>query len=317
MGLPTGDIMKSSIIFASITLLCLSSTTTVIGQKKSCELNIIGTWRVVSPDNQNHLLYRFEPDSKLTVLSRKDKSSDLREIGSASYKLDNPKAPKTISFVPLKEGDYFSGGQTTMEITGYDDRSLTCVKPGFGASRWIREDQSRYFLILAGRSGVFYDRSGPTFPMLIKFDGRKTQIDAVGIYFSGGKPYFGTVPEDARKEFINDSHRSSEVVLRLEISGTQYETVLKIMRTWERRANEGALLYPDISMDNILLVKQVTESLNQCGEKIKLYNLDWGIGDHISENNPPSLSPFFYFKELKRLNEPLHIRDEKFNEFRK
>ena len=54
-------------------------------------------------------------------------------------------------------------------------------------------------------------------------------------------------------------------------------------------------------MDNILLVKQVTETLNQCGATVKLYTLDWGIYDYISENNPPSLAPFLYFKELKRL----------------
>ena len=67
-------------------------------------------------------------------------------------------------------------------------------------------------------------------------------------------------------------------------------------------------------MNNILLVKEVTESLNQCGEKVKLYNLDWGFEDDISEHNKPSRVPFLYFKELKRLNESLHISDKKFNE---
>ena len=67
-------------------------------------------------------------------------------------------------------------------------------------------------------------------------------------------------------------------------------------------------------MDNILLVKQVTETLNQCGATVKLYTLDWGIYDYISENNPPSLAPFLYFKELKRLNESLHIPDVRFQE---
>jgi len=45
-----------------------------------------------------------------------------------------------------------------------------------------------------------------------------------------------------------------------------------------------------------------------------LYTLDWGTYDYISENNPPSLAPFLYFKELKRLNASFHIPDDKFQE---
>src|SRR5262245_16595187 len=113
---------------------------------------------------------------------------------------------------------------------------------------------------------------------------------------------------------MKDSGAASDVMLRLEIAASQYERGLKILLTWDRRAKEGNLLYPDIFMDNVLRVKQVTETLNQCGSAIKLYNLDWGIYDYISENNPPSLAPFLYFKELKRLNESLHIPDVKFQE---
>ena len=116
--------------------------------------------------------------------------------------------------------------------------TLICMTAtGFGQKKCElnnhKVDQSRYFIVLAGRSGVFYDRSGPTFPMLIKLDGREIQVDAVGIYFSGGKPHFGIIPEDSRNEFV---------VLRLEINEAQYERGLKIVRTWERRVREAALL---------------------------------------------------------------------------
>jgi hypothetical protein len=45
-----------------------------------------------------------------------------------------------------------------------------------------------------------------------------------------------------------------------------------------------------------------------------LYRLDAGGYDYISNNNPPSLTSYFYFKELKRLNESLHVPDVKFQE---
>jgi hypothetical protein len=175
----------------------------------------------------------------------------------------------------------------------------------------------RHFLILAGRSGTFYDKSGPAFPMLIKSDGERTQVDAVGIYSIQGKRMFGSVPAETYQEFMKESRAASDVMLRLEITPAQYQRGLKILQTWDRRAREGALLYPEISLDNILLVKQLTESLNQCGEKeIKLYRLDWGLEDKISDDNPASLVPFLFFKEMRRLNESLHLRDDKFQEYR-
>jgi hypothetical protein len=127
---------------------------------------------------------------------------------------------------------------------------------------------------------------------------------------------FGSVPAETYQEFMKEPRAASDVMLRLEITPAQYERGLKILQTWERRAREGALLYPDISLDNILLVKQVTESLNQCGEKVNLYRLDWGVEDKISDGNPSPQVPFLFFKEMRRLNESLHLRDEKFQEYR-
>jgi hypothetical protein len=173
----------------------------------------------------------------------------------------------------------------------------------------------RHFLVLAGRSGTFYDNSGPAFPMLIKLDGERAQVDAVGIYSVQGRRMFGPVPEESYQEFMKEPRAASDVMLRLEITPAQYDRGLKILRTWDRRAKEGALLYPDISLDNILLVKQLTESLNQCGEKINLYKLDWGVEDKISDGHPSPQVPFLFFKEMRRLNESLHLRDEKFQEY--
>jgi hypothetical protein len=152
--------------------------------------------------------------------------------------------------------------------------------------------------------------------MLINLDGGRTQIDAIGIYFIQGRRLFGPVPEEIYQEFMKEPRAASDVMLRLEITSAQYERCLKVLQTWERRAREGAMLYPNVAMDNILLVKQVTESLDKCGEKIKLYNLDWGVDDKISDDNPSSRVPFLYFKEMRRLNESLHLRDDKFQEYR-
>ena len=175
----------------------------------------------------------------------------------------------------------------------------------------------RYFIVLASRRGTFYDKTGPAFPMLIKLDGERTQVEAVGTYSFRGNRKFGTVPEESYREFMKEPSAASDVMLRLEITSSQYERGLKVLREWDRRAREGALLYRKAPMNTLLLVKEVTESLNQCGEKeIKLYKLDWSVEDTLSDEIPPAQVPFLIFREMRRLNESLHVRDDKFQEYR-
>ncbi|HEU4386913.1 MAG TPA: hypothetical protein VFV34_03885 [Blastocatellia bacterium] len=309
--------MKTSAIQFLLILVFLAAAPSSFGQK-GCALNLVGTWS--TGNSPSPVLYRFGEDATVTALSQSGSQSELREIASANYVLDDPKAPKLILIKAAKEGSEFPLGTTAIDITGYDDTSFTCKINGYGEGRWTRVDTNRYFMVLAGRRGIFYDSSGPTFPMMIKTDGRQTQIDAVGIYGTGGYWSFGPVPAETYNYFMKEPPRSdSEVMLRLEITGVQYQRALNIVRTWARRVREGDLLYPDLPMDNILLVKQVTESLNQCGERVKLYKLDWSLEDRISsssprDDNPISRTPFMYFQELRRLNESIHVGDEKFRD---
>jgi hypothetical protein len=111
--------------------------------------------------------------------------------------------------------------------------------------------------------------------------------------------------------------------LRLEINSRQYERALKIIKEWERRDREGALLYTTARetldnatyLNNILVVKAVTETLNQCSEDVNLYPLNYiQKDDWISDKYSSALVPFYYFQELRQRNEARHIPDKKFQE---
>jgi hypothetical protein len=170
----------------------------------------------------------------------------------------------------------------------------------------------RHFVVLAGSSAVFYDGSGPAFVMLQRLDpaAHESEIGAVGIYADDQRrPRFGAVPSARYNAFLRESENPRDVMLRVEITDAQYRGVLAVLRTWDRRARENALLYPDVALDNILLVKQATEELNRCGPLLELHPLDWGLDDDISENNDPLAIPLEYFKQLRQLNESLHIPD--------
>jgi hypothetical protein len=239
-------------------------------------------------------------------------ATDKVETSVATFTLDNAKAPKRISFVSRDGGGALTKGESSMEVTSYGDSSFRTITPGSTAIRWRRVDLFRHFLVFAGRRGVFYDGGGPAFPMLIRTDGRKTEIDAVGVFSLRGNVSFGPIPADTYTSFMKEPLNDAEVMLRLEISAPQYERSLRILKTWVRRARNAELLYVDPHLDNILLIKQISESLNQCGETVKLYKLDWGVNDYISDRNLPSRAPFLFFKEMRRRNETLHVRDDKF-----
>ncbi len=188
--------------------------------------------------------------------------------------------------------------------------------PAFAATaceeeaRWVGDGSTRHFVVLAGRSNVFYDSSGPAFVMLIKTTADVADVGAIGIYAGPDRNgAFGVVPTVAYEEFLREPRGASDVMLRVEVKGPQYQRVLEVLRTWERRVREQALLYLEPSMNNILVVKQATEELNRCGQTLAPYQLDWGLEDDISENNLATRIPFEYFKELRRLNEPKHVPD--------
>jgi len=232
-----------------------------------------------------------------------------------------PKAPdKQVAFTATGSNRIFGRTNATMKIVSYDDSSLTCEIPGVkGTVRWTRVDPDRYFIVFVARQNEFYDKSGSAFPMVIKLAGGVPKIDAAGTYSDHGKLTFGGVPAEIYKDYLREARGDSEVILRLEINSQQYERALELVQEWQRRARENALLYrpPDsnVALNNLLLLRSVTETLNLCQNDIDLYKLDYSYpGDWISDNYRPEFVPFYFFKELRRRNEARHIEYKKFQE---
>jgi hypothetical protein len=155
--------------------------------------------------------------------------------------------------------------------------------------------------------------------MVVKLAGGVPKIDAAGTYSKHGKAVFGAVPLEVYKDYLREARGDSEVILRLEINSQQYERAAKVVQEWQRRARENALLYrpPDgiVSLNNLMLVRDVTQTLNLCQNDFDLYKLDYDYPrDWISDSYGPEFIPFFFFKELRRRNEARHIEYKKFQQ---
>jgi len=314
--------MKLTVLISLLAIMLLGSTAVFAQEKKSCSFDIVGTWKTqVSPNEA--ALYRFDSNNGVTVLSDLGKG-EPRQIANAKYEVINELGkPESISFTATGKNQIFGAVGKTMKLVSYDDTSITCAIPGSGTIRWTRVDPDRYFIVLAARTGEFYDTSGSAFPMVIKLAGGVSTIDAFGLYLTKQGRALGTVPPDVYKKYLREARNDSETTLRMEINSRQYERALKIIKEWERRDREGALLYTTAAetlddatyLNNVLVVKAVTETLNQCSESVNLYPLNYvHKDDWISNKFGTRFVPFYYFKELRQRNEARHIDDEEFQE---
>jgi hypothetical protein len=315
--------MKLNAIISLLAIILLGSTATALAQeKKSCTFDLVGTWKAqVSPTEA--VLYRFDSKDGVTVLSDLG-TGEPHQIATAKYEINKELGkPESVSFTATGKNRIFGAVRKTMKLVSYDDTSITCEIPGIGNTRWTRVDPDRYFIVLAARNGEFYDKTGSAFPLVIKLAGGVPTIDAFGVYFGKDGRAFGTVPPDVYKKYLREARNDSETTLRLEINSRQYDRALKIIKEWERRARENTLLYvtagetldDPTSLNNILVIKAVTETLNQCSADVNLYPLNYVVKDDwITEKFGSAFVPFYYFKELRQRNEARHIDDKKFQE---
>ena len=315
--------MKFAAIISLLAILFLGSTANTLAQEaKSCSFDIVGTWKAQVSSTEARL-YKFDGDGVVTVLSASGAATP-HQIATAKYEVIKELGkPDSVSFAASGKNRIFGAARKTMKLVSYDDTSITCAIPGMGATRWTRVDTDRYFIVLAARQGEFYDTSGSAFPIVIRLAGGVSTIDAFGIYLTKEGRAFGAVPPDVYKNYVREARNDSETTLSLEINSRQYERALKIIKEWERRDREGALLYTvdkdnyedPVSLNNILVVKAITESLNQCSRDVDLYPLNYVVGDDwITDKVKSAFVPFYYFRELRRRNEARHIPDQKFLE---
>jgi hypothetical protein len=315
--------MKVTGIISLLAIILLGSTATALAQeKKSCSFDLVGTWKAQVSSTEARL-YQFDDKGVVTVLAASG-TAQPRQIATAKYEVINELGkPESVSFTASGKNRIFGAAKNTMKLVSYDDTSITCAIPGIGTTRWTRVDPDRYFIVFAARKGEFYDKTGSAFPMVIKLAGGVPTIDAFGVYLAKDGRAFGAVPQNVYKNYLREARNESETTLRLEINSRQYERALKVIKEWERRDREGALLYTTTAetlddatwLNNILVVKAVTETLNQCSADLNLYPLNYVIKDDwITDKFGSAFVPFYYFKELRKRNEARHIPDQKFQE---
>jgi hypothetical protein len=308
------DFMKRQIFLISFPIILLATSAFGFGQA-GCGFNITGDWESTAPGQAGPRIYRFSPDGVVSVFSDAAKGQQPHTLGRAAYRLDNSQAPKVLEFRPIRGEGAFPWGSAKLDVARFDGASFTVVSSSSGSTAWARRDPNHYFIVLAAHRGTPPHKGGPAFATLIKTGGAEPQIESFGLFYRDGERLNGAVPDELYRQFLTEPVSQEDTVLRLQLTQQQFERGLKIVQDWQKRAREGTLLFPSYSYLNIVFpLKELVESLDQCGENVRLHQLTWMLDDEIGANVPQWELAFQYIRRLRQLNENLHVTGAQFNQ---
>jgi hypothetical protein len=281
----------------------------------NCDFDIAGTWEAVLArgDAPVPARYRFAGNGMVVTLSRDATANEwVEKAGAAShfYRLDDPKAPSLIEFL----GADAATRRGSMEISEFDDGSFTTLDANSEPTRWVRVDPEHHFILFTALRGDVA-KGGPAFATLVRAgaDGRSS-VESFGIYFAEGLAIVGAIPTALSGKHLVESRLETESMLRLELTRTEYDRAMAVLRSWDRRARENKMFYEVPYLNSVVFLEQLALTLNRCNERIKVKKLGWNVGDKITAaNNLPQI-PFFFVRELRKENDKLHLRNDEFQQ---
>lgn len=297
---------------------------------KACPFSIIGVWKSDATSETNPIFYSFAPTGWVTVLGHIAGAlpQDFDMMAQVEYKLDDPGAPTRIEFTAKGKNDTFPRGTSSLEIIQFSADSFTIADLKTGQrTLWERVQAQRYFLTFAAR-GLRLPQLGPAFALWTTLDGRKTEVEALGVQLTSdekGKTVamFGPIQDELYTEFEQDigseskgsddqKVTDSKVMMRLELSESEFERTHKILETWEKYVKAKALPNADPYLNAMEFLTRTAQSLNQCEERIKLHKPDTSRPDDAIARHKVSQRPLEYIRLMRKKNDELHVSDATF-----
>ena len=314
-----------------------SKSTAGAPQTNGCTFTILGVWKSDATSETNPIYYSFSPTGWVTVLGHTAGAlpEDFEMVSQAQYRLDKDGAPTRIEFTTKGKNESFASGTSSLEIIQYSDDSFTVadLKTGY-RTRWDRVQARRYFLTLAARRGSA-KAPGPVLAMWTTLDGRKTDAEALGVHLMSDEAgttqvVFETLPTEVYSDFAVDAgsepgvrdsttadvngKRSnsgeSKVMIRVELTESEFERSHKIYQTWQRYVKIKALPNAEPYINTVEFLTRTVESLNQCGEKLRVSKPNMSMSGEPTAVAREHLLE--YIKQIRRKNDELHVTDATF-----
>lgn len=321
--------MKRTAFLSSLLLTCLMAGPVAFGQsdpkaidKKPCPFAIAGLWRSSATSQNTPIFFNFSPEGYVSLMGHAPDTppDEFEIITTVNYVLDSAQAPKRIEFTADRGNDFFLKGVTSFKITEYDTNSFTTLNTESGErTLWNRELTHRYFLTFVARAGSA-ERGPATFVMWTALDGRKNEVHALGVQMvpdaeGKPKPAFGPIFEDMYVPLSETSEQDKKmgkedvVIMRLELTGGEFEKSHKVFETWDNLLKDNKLPSNDPYTNTMELITKAVESINPCGENSKLQKLNRAASDEITAKHNPPQRAMEYIRAMRKKNDVVHVSD--------
>lgn len=329
--------MKRVVVLLSAVAICMAaslvsgqsaanSRTTGVGAKNPCPFDIAGLWRSDATTEINPpTFFLFSREGSVTLMGHSPDTlpQDFEMIDAVNYELVQRDAPKEIRFNTRRGNDAFQAGITLMDIIEYSEDSFTTRNVASGQKiRWVREQTERYFLVFAARSGT-PDLGGPAIAVWSTLDGRETKVEALGLQLTAGPdgksvPVFGQIPSELYDQLLRDGEpdnkrrneeiasKEETVLIRFELTAREFEKTHKVFETWDKLVGDRKLPAGGPYLNAFDFIRKSAESIDPCGEKLKLQKLDGSTTDQIVAKHNPTQRSLEYIRLMRKKNNVLH-----------
>jgi len=269
----------------------------------ACPLEVIGTWRLVSPDEPQPMLVTFGADgwANVVTVTGSGRPVDFDTMAQVRFQLVPRRDPKRIEFQTTRGNDLFPAGTSSWQITSYTDESFASRRSDSEAGEqasWSRLQTHRYFLTLATRDNA------ATFVMWTTLDGQKPAYEALGATKQGTAAHFGRVPDEVVQAFARESKRADETMMRIELSEAEYRRTHQVFEAWSSVLSRDALAGDDADNQALALVDAAVQSVNRCGLKIRTAQ------DGAAAS--PARRAGELVRALRKINDRRHVPDKLF-----
>jgi hypothetical protein len=262
----------------------------------ACPLELVGTWRMVSPGEPQPMLVTFGADgwANVVTVTGAGRPEDFDTVAQVRYQLVPRRDPKRVEFQTPRGNDLFPAGVSSWQITTFTDESFTSRRSDSEAgeqSLWSRQQTRRYFLTLGSRDNT------TAFVMWTTLDGQKPVYEALGETPQGSAIRFGRVPDEVMQAFARESNRVGETMMRIELSEADYRRTHQVFESWNAVLGNNVLAADDAENQTLALLDAALQSVNRCGTKIHT----------VTARTPGEL-----VRAVRRVNDRRHVPDKLF-----
>ena len=269
----------------------------------ACPLEVIGTWRLVSPDEPQPMLVTFGADgwANVVTVTGAGRPEDFDIMAQVRYQLAPRRDPKRIEFQTPRGNDLFAAGTSSWAITSYTDERFTSRRSDSEAgeqSLWSRLQTHRYFMTLATRDDA------ATIVMWTTLDGQNAAYEALGETKQGTAARFGRVPDEVMQAFARESKRTDEAMMRVELSEAEYYRTHQVYEAWNAVLSRDVLAADEADNQTVALLDAALQSVNRCGVKLRTAQ--------DGATAAPARRAGELVRAIRKLNDRRHVPDKLF-----